>query len=230
MRQGAVGEVRLVDREGRRLVEKRLRDPARHDTELRALRALEGSGLPVPQVIDAHPGMIVMTELPGTRLDDVDPESRLAGLRDSASLLRRLHSLETPTGLPPAPDDAEIVARYRAADGPHLPLSIPPSTGRVFCHGDWGDGNLLGIDGRVTGVVDWEAAHVGDPIREVARAAYGAARKDPRSAQALIEGYGADASAVAAWYPIHAAALWLWFRQAGPAEYLAQLTAELQAW
>lgn len=230
MRQGAVGEVRLVVREGRRLVEKRLRDPARHDTELRALRALDGSGLPVPQVIDANPGMIVMTELPGTRLDDVDPESRLAGLRESASLLRRLHTLEVPVGLSPAPDDAEIVARYRAAGGPHLPLSIPPSTGRVFCHGDWGDGNLLGIDGRVTGVVDWEAAHVGDPVREVARAAYGAARKDPRSAQVLIEAYGADASAVAAWYPIHAAELWLWFRQAGPPEYLAQLTAELRAW
>ncbi len=230
MRQGAVGEVRLVMREGQRFVEKRLRDPARHDTELQALRALEGSGLPVPQVVDESPGAIVMTELSGTRLDEVDPETRLAGLRASASLFRRLHALDTPTTLPPAPDDASIVARYRAADGPRLPLRIPPSSGRVFCHGDWGDGNLLAVDEVVTGIVDWEAAHVGDPIRELARAAYGASRKDPRSADVLIRAYGANPADVEAWYPIHAADLWLWFRTAGPPEYLAQLTAELHAW
>lgn len=53
MRQGAVGAVRLVERGGRRLVEKRLADPARHENELRALRGLVGSGLPVPEVSDA---------------------------------------------------------------------------------------------------------------------------------------------------------------------------------
>jgi aminoglycoside phosphotransferase (APT) family kinase protein len=100
----------------------------------------------------------------------------------------------------------------------------------VFCHGDWTDGNLLVSGGRVTGVVDWEAAHAGDPLRELARAAWGAARKDPRSAEAVIDAYGADAERVRAWYPIHAAELWLWFAHAGPPEYLAQLTAELRDW
>lgn len=33
MRQGAVGAVRLVERGGRRLVEKRLADPARHQNQ-----------------------------------------------------------------------------------------------------------------------------------------------------------------------------------------------------
>lgn len=230
MRQGAVGTVRLLERDGRRLVEKRLADAARHDTEVRALRALRDTDLPTPELVAEHPGAIVMTELPGRRVDDLDPDARLAALQASAPLLRRLHRLAPPAGMPPAPDDAAIIARYRAAGAPALPLDIPPPSGIAFCHGDWTDGNLLATDGRITGIVDWESAHVGDPIRELSRAAWGAGRKDPRSARALIEAYGADAAQVEAWNAIHAAELWLWFAEAGPPEYLAQLTAELRGW
>ncbi|UWF77580.1 phosphotransferase [Microbacterium neungamense] len=145
MRQGAVGHVRIVVRDGRRLVEKRMTDPVRHGTEVRALRALSGSGLPVPEIVAERPGSILMTLRPGRRLD-------------------------------------------------------------------------------------WESAHVGDPLRELARAAWAAGRKDPHSAAALIDAYGAEPAAVRAWYPIHAAELWLWFAEAGPAEYLDRLTAELRAW
>ncbi|MEE6387765.1 phosphotransferase [Microbacterium paraoxydans] len=230
MRQGAVGAVRLVERGGRRLVEKRLSDPARHDNELRALRGLVGSGLPVPEVVEERPGAILMTVLPGTRLDDADADTRIAGLGSSAPLLRALHRLDPPDDLLPAPDDATIVERYRDAGAPRLPLRIPPSSGVVFCHGDWTDGNLLAQHRRVSGIVDWEAAHRGDPLRELARAAWGASRKDPRSERPLIDGYGADPARVRAWYPIIAAELWLWFAEAGPPEYLAALRVELEAW
>ena len=79
-------------------------------------------------------------------------------------------------------------------------------------------------------MLDWEKAHLGDPLREVARAAWGAARKDPRSFAAIATGYGTDPDALRPWLPIHAAELWLWFAEAGPPEYLDQLTAELRAW
>ncbi|CAD5137531.1 APH domain-containing protein [Microbacterium sp. Nx66] len=230
MRQGAVGAVRLVEHGGRRLVEKRLSDPARHLNEVRALRGLVGSGLPVPEVVEERPGVILMTALPGARLDDADADVRIADLRASAPLLRALHRLEPPDDLLPAPDDAAIIERYRAAEAPRLPLHIPPPSGSVFCHGDWTDGNLLARHGRISGIVDWEAAHRGDPLRELARAAWGAARKDPRSERALIDGYGADPARVRAWYPVHAAELWLWFAEAGPPEYLAALTADLERW
>lgn len=230
MKQGAVGSVRRVERGGRSLVEKRMSDPARHDTEVLALRALVGSDLPVPEIVEEAPGTILMTHMPGERLDSVGAEERLAGLRASGKLLRRLHELDLPAGLPPAPDDELIIRRYRDAGGPALPLVVPPTRRPVFCHGDWTTGNLLAIDGTVTAVVDWEAAHVGDPLRELSRAAWGASRDDPRLFDAIVEAYGAEREAVQAWSAIHAADLWLWFLEAGPPEYLAQLTAELRTW
>lgn len=230
MLQGAVGHVRVVEQRGRRLVEKRMTDLARHDTELLALRALADSGLPVPQLVASRPGSILMTLMPGDRLDRVDADVRLEGLRGSAALLRRLHELPPPRGLPGAPDDALIVRRYRDAGGPPLPFVVPPASRPAFCHGDWGDGNLLAQRGTVTGVVDWEAAHVGDPLRDLSRAAWGASRKDPRSGSVIVDAYGADAARVRAWFPIHAAELWLWFARVGPPEHLEQLTAELVDW
>jgi aminoglycoside phosphotransferase len=230
MLQGAVGHVRLVEHGGRTVVEKRIADPVRHNTEVLALAALAHAGLPVPELVRVRSGSILMTLMPGERLDSRGADLRLDGLRASATLLRRLHSMQPPRHLPPAPDDALIIRRYRDAGGPPLPLVIPPGQEPVFCHGDWTDGNLLAEEGRITGVVDWEAAHAGDPIRELSRAAWAAARKDPRSFEVIVDAYGADLAAVQAWTAIHAAELWLWFAEAGPPEYLEELTAELLVW
>jgi len=230
MRQGAVGNVRLVERHGRTLVEKRLPDPLRHQAELLALRALAGTGLPVPRIVEVGPGSILMTFMPGERLDSSGADRRLDRLGASATVLHRLHDLQPPAGLPTAPDDGLIISRYRDAGGPPLPLEVPSAVPPVFCHGDWTDGNLLAVDGTITGVIDWEAAHLGDPLRELSRAAWTAARKDPRSFEVLVEAYGADPDRVRAWLPIHAAELWLWFAEAGPHEYLKRLTAELVDW
>lgn len=231
MRQGAVGHVRLVERDGRTLVEKRMTDAARHDTEFLALTALADVNLPTPEIVEASPGSILMTRMPGDRLDSVGADERLAGLGASGGLLRRLHAVRPPDGLSNAPDDALIVRRYRDADGPALPFIVPPAElPSVFCHGDWTDANLLATDGAITGIVDWERAHLGDPMRELSRAAWAASRKDPRSVDLLVATYGADPDRVKDWFPIHAAELWLWFLEAGPPEYLTQLTAELENW
>lgn len=230
MRQGAVGHVRLLQRDGRTIVEKRMPDAARHDTEVCALRALAHSGLPVPELVAAGPASILMSRMPGERLDSIDPGARLEGLRASAALLRRLHAIAPPRGLPAAPDDRLTIRRYRDSGGPPLPLRVPAAAPPAFCHGDWTDGNLLAENGAITAIVDWEASHVGDPLREVSRAAWGASRKDARSFQVLADAYGVDAAELRPWLPIHAAELWLWFAETGPPEYLNQLTAELRKW
>ncbi|MDQ7878483.1 aminoglycoside phosphotransferase family protein [Microbacterium sp. QXD-8] len=230
MRQGAVGHVRLVEHRGHTVVEKQMTDPARQETEVLALRYLASAGMPVPEVVDVRPGAILMTLMPGDRLDEVELDERLDLLRESAALLRRLHEVSPLRGLGPPPDDASIIERYLGAGGPPLPLTIPAATEAAFCHGDWTDGNLLASGGRLTAIVDWERAHLGDPLRELSRAAWAASRKDPRSFDVMVEGYGADPTAVRAWNAIHAAELWLWFSEAGPPEYLDRLTAELRSW
>lgn len=40
---------------------------------------------------------------------------------------------------------------------------------RHLVHGDWGANNLLVAGGRVTGLLDWEAAAIGDPLYDVAK-------------------------------------------------------------
>ena len=230
MRQGAVGSVRLVKHHDRSFVEKRFTDRSRRDTEVLALRAVAEEDLPVPELVEIGSESIMMTLMPGERLDAGGADLRIDRLRTSAPLLRRLHELQPPRGLPIAPDDTSIARRYRDAGGPSLPLAIPPISRLTFCHGDWTDGNLLAVNGSVTAIVDWEAAHLGDPLRELSRAAWAAGRKDPRSFDALVTAYGADPVLVEAWFPIHAAELWLWFDAAGPPAYLEQLTAELVRW
>ena len=83
MRQGAVGHVRMVERGGRPVVQKRMTDPFRHDTEVLALRALEATGIPAPELIDVRPGSILMTLMPGERLDSTST------MRESPASVRR---------------------------------------------------------------------------------------------------------------------------------------------
>ncbi|WP_375423410.1 phosphotransferase family protein [uncultured Friedmanniella sp.] len=221
----------MTQHHGQTVVEKRFADPARREVEMLALRTLSDHDLPVPDLIEVGPDSILMTLMPGERLDSGDAELRLDRLRTSAGLLRRLHARRPPKGFPSGPDDAHIIRRYQSAGGPPLPLAIPPAAGpSTLCHGDWTDGNLLAVGTEITAVLDWEASHVGNPMREVSRAAWGASLKDPRSVEALVEGYGADLADVRAWFPIHAAELWLWFAEAGPPEYLDQLTEKLTRW
>jgi aminoglycoside phosphotransferase len=230
VQQGAVGQVRVTEYGGRPAVEKRFTDRSRQEVEILALRVLAHQDLPVPELLEVGTESIFMTLMPGERLDSGNADLRLARLRASAIWLRRLHEQQPPRGLPPAPDDALIIHRYQNAGGPPLPLAIPSTGPPTFCHGDWTDGNLLARGTDITAIVDWEAAHLGDPLRELSRAARGASLNDVRSIDALVLGYGADPAYVQAWFPIHAAELWLWFAQAGPPEYLKQLTEKLTRW
>nr|WP_246574558.1 phosphotransferase family protein [Chelatococcus asaccharovorans] len=50
-----------------------------------------------------------------------------------------------------------------------LAMNVPdPSDPPVLVHGDAGPGNFLYLDGRMTALVDWELAHVGDPMEDLA--------------------------------------------------------------
>ena len=50
--------------------------------------------------------------------------------------------------------------------------SHPLSADRPWCrvHGDFGGHNMLVRDGRLTGLIDWELSHIGDPAEDLAQA------------------------------------------------------------
>jgi hypothetical protein len=48
-----------------------------------------------------------------------------------------------------------------------LERNAPDSTSTVLCHGDVGPGNFLHDGARVTALLDWEFAHLGDPMDDL---------------------------------------------------------------
>lgn len=76
-------------------------------------------------------------------------------------------------GYGPAPavlDDTMDEPRIRAALAAyHL---APERNRRCLLHGDFWPGNLLWADGQLAGVIDWEDAHTGDPLADLANARF----------------------------------------------------------
>ena len=98
--------------------------------------------------------------------------------REFMELVNSLHALEPPADL--AIDDLAVWTRlYRE----HCPETDPlidlglrqlaamapgPPERAVLVHGDLGPGNVLHDGARVTALCDWELAHVGDPMEDLA--------------------------------------------------------------
>jgi aminoglycoside phosphotransferase (APT) family kinase protein len=132
----------------------------------------------------------VMSALPGRPLSTASQTRRR--IRDAAAVTADFHAagewlaqLQRATAVEAAPVDldsgvvtrlGERFARDSAFDSDlehlerlHARLrqsSVP----RTFVHGDFWAGNILVSDGRITGVVDWEAAMIsGEPVRDLVR-------------------------------------------------------------
>jgi aminoglycoside phosphotransferase (APT) family kinase protein len=165
--------------------------PYGHSTEAALIEAARAKGVTAPEVVavleegDGLGSGFVMRALPGT----ADPKVVLtcddpAGLlRQAARDLARIHSLRqaaVPAGVPLidyAEAIADLKAQFRDAGGDrpiialglkwledHCPEAIEP----VLNHGDYRMGNLLVEGSRLTGVLDWELAHFGDPHEDLA--------------------------------------------------------------
>jgi aminoglycoside phosphotransferase (APT) family kinase protein len=165
--------------------------PYGHATEAALIEAARAKGVTAPEVVavleeaDGLGSGFVMRALPGT----ADPKVILGCddpvglLREAARDLARIHSLrqaDVPEGVP--------VMDYRAAiadlkqqfmdaggDRPIIALGLrwledncPPQVEPVLNHGDYRMGNLLVEGSHLTGVIDWEIAHFGDPHEDLA--------------------------------------------------------------
>ena len=160
-----------------------------HGGEAALIRAAQAAGVSAPEVLvelEAEDGIgsgFVMRCLAGTP----DPAAILAGadpaalLADLARELAAIHRIPV-AGLPaPTMDTAaalgELKARFLSygGDRPILALAlrwlehnIPAPAQPRLVHGDFRLGNILVEHGRLTGVLDWELAHLGDAHEDLA--------------------------------------------------------------
>ena len=132
-----------------RTVVKRYRGPdaaTRQHSEVTALLALHGL-LPVPQLLAQTPGEITLALVDGQHgqeLLELAPEPVLTSV-------------------------GRMARRLAEADPPRLAGLTAVGSG-VLVHGDFGPQNML-FDSRTaepTALLDWELAHIGDPVEDVA--------------------------------------------------------------
>ena len=164
------------------------------ETEARLISLAEEVGVPVPpvrHVLAEEDGIgqgFIMDRIPGETLarkilrDEEFAEARPKLARQCGEVLAKLHTVEK-SKLPPlrvatGRDEVEQYFKtYKDLDYPHpvfelafrwLKDNAPPSeTELTLVHGDFRNGNLMiGPDG-LRAVLDWEIAHVGDPMADL---------------------------------------------------------------
>jgi aminoglycoside phosphotransferase (APT) family kinase protein len=166
----------------------------RLETEALLLGLARSARVPVPGVrfvLEPEDGLgtgYVMDRLEGETLarrilrDDAFAAVRPRLARQCGEILARIHAIprERLPALPVA-DAAAQLSHYRAVfDGfghPHpvfelafrwIEERLPPAVDPTLVHGDFRNGNLLiAPDEGVRGVLDWEIAHVGDPMEDL---------------------------------------------------------------
>ncbi|WP_292974638.1 phosphotransferase [Novosphingobium sp.] len=157
--------------------------PMDHHAEAALIRAAHAAGVMAPEVLvelDAGDGIgsgYVMRAIPGSPdpnlfLAEADPA---VAIHDIARELVATHRTDC-TGLAvPLMDTRDALGELRSrflaygGDRPILALAlrwleanVPPPTAPRLVHGDFRLGNLMFDQGRLTGVLDWELAHLGD--------------------------------------------------------------------
>jgi aminoglycoside phosphotransferase (APT) family kinase protein len=159
--------------------------------EATMLRAAARAGVPVPTLVSASgepgelgAGYLVSRFVEGETIarkilrddDFAEARRRLAG--DCGRALAAIHAI--PTDAVPGLERTDQVAQYRQVlddvGDPHptfehafrwLEQNRPPTSGDAIVHGDFRLGNLMvGPDG-LEAVIDWELAHLGDPMEDL---------------------------------------------------------------
>jgi hygromycin-B 4-O-kinase len=151
---------------------------------------------------------------PGQTLEDLPPANvgGLAGA--VATAWQRLSETDVtsidgfgdfnPAGSAPEASWRDVLTRTRNEVGRDLGLAAPqylrelspviaayeqliddcPPAARALVHGDFGDGNVIADGQRITAVLDWDCAMVGDPLYDVANTYFWATHLDCMRVQA----------------------------------------------
>jgi len=164
------------------------------EKEAEVFRALAAAGLPVPKVWGVHgPSQALLVERLKGRVWMHPPataEEQLSVAQDFIRHLATWHrldprKLDLPSFGPVLSArehqrlNLEHMKTQAASEGEVEPMlritldflerKLPDYEGpTVLLQGDTGPGNLMFENGKVTGVVDWELAHFGDPMDDIA--------------------------------------------------------------
>ena len=160
-------------------------------TEVAALRAAAGAGVPVPAVVAASDDaaamgapFVLMERLEGETLpkrilrEEAYAKARAGMAERCGEILAAIHSIpvgEVP-GIPIVDPLGSLRERIDGFEDPSPALELalhwlethsqPPSE-PTFVHGDFRNGTLIvGQDG-IRAVLDWELVHVGDPMEDL---------------------------------------------------------------
>jgi aminoglycoside phosphotransferase (APT) family kinase protein len=164
-------------------------------SEVAVLRAASDAGVPVPAVVaDATDGAalgapaFVVERLPGETIarrllrDDAYASVRPTVAARCGAILAAIHRIDPArvdglAEVDPVVSISDTLASVGGALGeahPAFELALrwlernrPPSTGRAVVHGDFRTGNLLIDESQVVAVLDWELAHLGDPLEDL---------------------------------------------------------------
>lgn len=176
------GYTNYTIRDGPRVIKDYLGPDAalRRETEARALTALAGR-LPVPPVLGGHGTRLTTGFMPGRHGQDLI----VAGLAEPVlaacgRMLRRVHSI----------DPGQVLRVAPSRPGPRAGPSRP---GAVLVHGDYSPANTL-LDPaarQVSALLDWEWAHAGDAVEDLAWCEWIIRMHHPEQAGSLGAFYGA---------------------------------------
>ena len=156
--------------------------------EARVIRLAKAGGVPAPEVVlelvpeDGLGIGFVMACLPGSADPDAVLSSPPVLAAEIATAMARIHALD-PAGANHLPrlDSrsglARLTAQFEAAGGDRpiialglawLAAQLPPDVLPRVVHGDLRIGNVMVHDGHLSGVLDWELAHLGDGHEDLA--------------------------------------------------------------
>ncbi len=163
------------------------------NTEAQLINLAHGAGVPVPNVrhvLKPEDGMgsgFIMDFIEGETIarkilrDDVYAQARPKLARQCGEFAARIHSIPTTdldalSQAPATTQLAEYKKLYDDYDYPHpvfeiafrwLEERLPENPPLTLVHGDYRHGNfIIGPDG-VRAVLDWELAHLGDPMADL---------------------------------------------------------------
>jgi Phosphotransferase enzyme family len=176
MAQGEFGAWRATDETGKGYIVK----PRWSEDGVAATELLRAEGFPAPRYVLVRPGLSVQEELPGETLPDWQALDDSTAAQTIA-LNERFAGKRVPNA-PPWPErifddvlrghfyvDLELFAEH----APKLLRRCQDAVNRVaeeltdpgdLVHWDYTTSNILALDGKITGVVDWDGVCNGDRL------------------------------------------------------------------